>query len=55
MKTAEQWQKELGGESSLEAYRSIQHDALVWVLLQIAPDENPECARRKILEKINTL
>lgn len=30
MKTAEQWQEELAGETSVESIRQIQIDALAW-------------------------
>lgn len=56
MKTAQEWQDELAGETSLESIRAIQADAMTHAARTItAHADSPERGFRAILKDIDAL
>jgi hypothetical protein len=56
MKTAQEWQDELAGETSLESIRAIQADAMTHAARNItAHADSPERGFRAILKDIDAL
>lgn len=55
MKTAEEWQNELAGETSVESYRRIQSDAIYAAALIIAKERTVGAAVDRLLFEASTI